>query len=366
MKRILLVLPNDTMGGAEQILKMIAQYYSDSLVEIQFLKSKTNNEWIICTPFIHLKYQDTNSEYLGALFYAYNLLMKPKKKYDSIFTSHVFATGIIGIFIRFGLIQKKHFIGRESTRIFERFKGFKLFLYKKMYQWGYPSLDLLICQTLQMKQDLIANISWIDKQINIKVVANPIDLISIKTNEYLEIKSPFIVSAGRLIPEKGFDILITAFKEILQTYPTYQLIILGEGKEKQNLELQIKELHLEEKVILRGRVPNVYPYFKAAKICVVSSRIEGFPNVLLQMMSQNNCIVSTKCTEEIIQIQGIQIADICNSKNLHDAIIKSLNTDNSKNDILFKSFLEERSIKNFISIIEKELQNHLLRLNNLN
>ena len=355
MKKILIILPNDTLGGAEQILKMIAQYYSDALVEVQFLKHKTNNEWKTGYSF-KLKYQNTDSEYWGALFYAWNLLIKPKKKYDYIFTSHVFVTGMVGVFVRLGLIQKKHFIGRESTRIFERFNGYKLFLYEKMYQLGYPSLDLLVCQTQQMKKDLITNLPWIDQKINIKVIPNPVNLIPIKTAEALHIEFPFIVSAGRLIPEKGFDILINAFKEIAKTHPDLLLIILGEGKERQNLELQIKELHLESSVILKGHVSNVYPYFKAAKVCVVSSRIEGFPNVLLQMMSQNNHVVSTKCTDEIDLIPGISTVETANDINLSKAILKSLSDDHSKNSILFQSFLQERSIENFIVTIEVELQ----------
>jgi glycosyltransferase involved in cell wall biosynthesis len=356
MKKVLLVLPNDTLGGAEQILKMIAQYYSDALVEVQFLKYKTNKDWTTNAQFVQLKYQNTNSEYWGALFYAWNLLVKPKKKYDYIFTSHVFVTGMVGVFIRLGLIQKMYFIGRESTRIFERFQGFKLFLYKKMYQWGYASLDLLICQTRQMKQDLITNLPWIDKQINIKTIANPVNLTPVETAEDLTIEFPFIVSAGRLIPEKGFDILIAAFKEITKTHPTYQLIILGEGKERQNLELQIKKLKLENKVLLKGFVTNVYTYFKEAKVCVVSSRIEGFPNVLLQMMSQNNHVVSTKCAEEIDSIPGILISKTASPKNLSTVILKSLNDNHAKNGILFKSFLQERSIESFIKNIEEELQ----------
>jgi glycosyltransferase involved in cell wall biosynthesis len=356
MKKILLVLPNDTLGGAEQILKMIANHYTEAFVEVQFLKRKSNEEWKTNNRSIQLKYQKTNSEYWGTMFYAWSLLVKSKKKYDLIYTSHVFVTGMVGVFIRLGLLQKKHFIGRESTRIFKRFKSFKLFLYKKMYQLGFPSLDLLICQTQEMKQDLIANLPWIDNQINIKVITNPIDLNPIHNTEELAIEFPFIVCAGRLIREKGFDVLIDAFNEVHKIYPDFNLIILGEGKEKQNLERKIKDLELEEKVILKGRVSNVYPYFKKAKVCVVSSRIEGFPNVLLQMMSQNNCVVSTKCTAEIETIPGIVIANTEDSKNLSEAILKSLKEDYSKNTILFKSFLEEKSIDNFITSIEKELQ----------
>jgi glycosyltransferase involved in cell wall biosynthesis len=356
MKKILLVLPNDTLGGAEQILKMTAMYYSNALVEVQFLKRKTNEDWASVNPFIQLKYQNTNSEYWGALFYVWTVLTKTKKNYDCIFTSHVFATGIVGILIRLGLLQKKHFIGRESTRIFERFKGFKLFLYKIMYLLGYPAVDLLICQTQQMKQELIAHLPWMDQKINIKVIANPVDLTPIETTEDLAIEFPFIVSAGRLIPEKGFDILIAAFKEITKQHPTYQLIILGEGKERPNLELQIKKLGLENKVILKGRVSNVLAYFKAAKVCVVSSRIEGFPNVLLQMMSQNNHVVSTKCVVEMDSIPGILVTKETNAVHLSSVLLEALKNHSDKNSILFKSFLEERSIDNFITAIEEEFQ----------
>jgi glycosyltransferase involved in cell wall biosynthesis len=356
MKKILLVLPNDTLGGAEQILKMTAAYYSDAYVEVQFLKRKTNEEWASANPFIQLKYQNTKTEYWGALFFSWNVLVKPKKKYDCIFTTHIFVTGLVGILIRLGLLRKKHFIGRESTRIFERFKGFKLFLYKIMYQLGYPALDLLICQTQQMKQDLIAHLPWMNQKIKIKVIVNPVDLTPMETTEDLAIEFPFIVSAGRLIPEKGFDILIVAFKEITKQYPTHQLIILGEGKERPNLELQIKKLGLENKVILKGRAPNVLAYFKAAKVCVVSSRIEGFPNVLLQMMSQNSHVVSTKCVDEMDSIPGILVAEKTNALNLSSAILKALKNQHTNNSQLLKSFLEERTIENFITAIEEEFQ----------
>lgn len=89
MKKILLVIPNDTLGGAEQILKMMANHYTEALVEVQFLKKKSNEEWKTANRSIKLKYQKTNSEYWGALYYAWYLLVKPQKKYDLIFTSHV-------------------------------------------------------------------------------------------------------------------------------------------------------------------------------------------------------------------------------------------------------------------------------------
>jgi glycosyltransferase involved in cell wall biosynthesis len=268
----------------------------------------------------------------------------------------VFVTGIVGILIRFGLIKKKYFVARESTQIFERFSGFKLVLYRKMYQLGYPSIDLLICQTEQMKHSLLINLPWIDKKIKVKVIANPIDLSQVDKIENMDYHYPFIVSAGRLIPEKGYDILIDAFNLFLDEYPYHQLIILGEGKERLNLENKIKSLQLENKVLLKGHVSNVYPYFKKASLCVVSSRIEGFPNVLLQMMSQNNKVVATKCAGGIDQIDGIVLSEVNNANNLYQAIKISIKANTIDNRGKFDKELATRSIESFLECINVELE----------
>lgn len=355
MRKILIVLPNDSLGGAEQVLKMIARNFKPSEVEVRFLKRKQADGWNDISSQVSLSYQDANSEYLGMFFFVCSFLLRPAKKYDYIFTSHVLVTGIVGILIHLRLIKKIFFVGRESTQIFSRFSGFKLFLYKKMYQLGYSNIDLLICQTEQMKQSLVASLPWIEKRIKIKVIANPIDLSQIDDIEDMDYELPFIVSAGRLIPEKGFDILIDAFKKLSDNYPTYQLIILGEGKERLYLENKVRALQLENKVLLCGYFADVYSYFKKAKLCVVSSRIEGFPNVLLQMMSQNHKVVATKCAGEIDNIPGIFIANTHDELSLFYTMERALNQDTGKNRLLFDSFLRERNIERFLEKIEKEL-----------
>lgn len=354
MNHVLIVLPNDSLGGAEQVLKMIAQNFKNSKVEIRFLKQKQSKDWNTIPSHVQLSYQDVSSEFVGMLFFVLSFFFKPARKYDYVFTSHVFVTGMIGVLIRLGFIKKKYFVGRESTQIFDRFSGLKLFLYKKMYQFGYPCIDLLICQTDQMRLSLLKNLPWIDKKILVKVIPNPIDLSQINVTD-IDTQSPFLVSAGRLIPEKGFDILIEAFKDFIKKYPTYQLIILGEGKERLNLENQIRNLKLERKVILKGQVSNVYSYFKKADLCVVSSRIEGFPNVLLQMMSQNDKVVTTRCAGDLDKIAGVYLADTSDSKSLSYAMQDALCSNTLANKLLFETFLNERSINIFLQKVEKEL-----------
>ena len=127
------------------------------------------------------------------------------------------------------------------------------------------------------------------------------------------------------------------------------MVILGEGNLRDKLQKKIISYNLENHIKLLGFVGNVYPYFKYSDLCVVSSRIEGFPNVLLQMMSQNTKIVSTKCAGGIEEIPGIFIAETNDEKSLEQAMELALRHNTTANREIFDDFLNERAIHNFIN-----------------
>jgi glycosyltransferase involved in cell wall biosynthesis len=355
---VLIILPNDSLGGAEQVLKMISNQFKNSKVIVYFLTSKKTSSWVSKETNIQLRYSKYQNQYMGALTWLFLLLFKStKKKYTYIFTSHVFITGLTGIFIKLGLIEKDYFIGRESTQIFKRFSGFKLFMYKLMYKFGYLPLDLLICQTEDMKTELLKNVPKLDKITKVKVIPNPIDLeiLNKKTSCLEFIGGEFIVTAGRLIPEKGFDLLIKAFHLLKDEKPELRLLILGEGNERDNLQDLIEKYNLGNDVILMGFATNVLDYFKAAKACVISSRVEGFPNVLLQMMAKNTKVVSTKCAGGIEEIEGVFVCEVNDIADLKKNILLALNLNTSANKPLFDSYLSERNIDIFMKKIFMEL-----------
>jgi len=358
--KILLVIPNDYLGGAEQYLKMVAEYYKDHRVDIFFLQRLHIGHWNNFPLSFNIKYFSKRSSLIGALQFFFHLLFQERKYYDHIYTSHVSVTGIIGIILRLGLLKKDKFIARESTSVFKRFSGLKLLFYKSFYTLGYSQVDLLICQTAFMKKQLLEGRPRFSKKVKIKVIPNPINLKHIKghKNEETGAAPPekFIVSAGRLIPEKGYDILIKAFAKIKKDHPNLHLLILGMGNERMALEELIKSLDLTESVLLPGRVKNVYVYFKKAQACIVSSRIEGFPNVLLQMMTQNNSVISTLCAGGIDKIPGIITVQTEDVDDLASAVERSLSaTSKEKNRKKFDSFLRKRDITNFMKKVIKKL-----------
>lgn len=363
MRRLLIALPNDTLGGAEQYLKMVCTHFASEgdQVHILFLKRKESSSWEDLEGLQNViqYFTKASSEKQGLVAFLINIWKIRKYTYDYVFTSHVHLTGLLGVLCRLRILEKKYFVGRESTLIFDRFKGIKLLLFKLNYFLGYPALDLLICQTEIMLRQFRDNLPVLSKKIRSNVIPNPISWEQLYGNDCLPIsfggENRLIVAAGRLIPEKGFDILIHAVKNILDVLPDCKLLIFGEGYERDRLMRLISQLNVEERVILMGYEKNVIPFFQAADLCVVSSIIEGFPNVLLQMMAKNVNIVSTLCAGGINDIKGLYIAKPGNIRDLENSLKRCLDSDNTSNRRIFDNYLADRRIDKFILKVDQNL-----------
>lgn len=105
---------------------------------------------------------------------------------------------------------------------------------------------------------------------------------------------PLVLSVGRLTSQKDFKTLINAFKQVLDK-KNCNLIILGEGELRSELETLIKNLALENHIQLLGFVDNPYAWMSHADLFVLSSIREGFGNVIVEAMACDTPIVSTDC-----------------------------------------------------------------------
>jgi glycosyltransferase involved in cell wall biosynthesis len=105
---------------------------------------------------------------------------------------------------------------------------------------------------------------------------------------------PVIVGIGRLTRQKDFPTLIRAFAAVRKKLPC-RLIILGEGKDRDNLEHLTKQLSLSEKIDMPGFVENPYAYLKRAALFVLSSAWEGSPNALTEALALGVPVVATDC-----------------------------------------------------------------------
>lgn len=104
-----------------------------------------------------------------------------------------------------------------------------------------------------------------------------------------------VVGVGRLVPEKGFELLIRAFARCIANYPEWKLAIFGDGPERLALQSLVARLGIAGSVQFGGLVRETEAELAASEIFALSSRFEGFPNVLLEAMSCGTPVVSFDC-----------------------------------------------------------------------
>jgi GalNAc-alpha-(1->4)-GalNAc-alpha-(1->3)-diNAcBac-PP-undecaprenol alpha-1,4-N-acetyl-D-galactosaminyltransferase len=150
-----------------------------------------------------------------------------------------------------------------------------------------------------------------------RVIPNPV----IRTTEIGEIhgqhspkhRGTTILAMGRLDWQKGFDLLIEAFAKVSARHHDCTLEIWGEGQERGNLEKMIADKGLEEWIKMPGVTKVPYEKMRQADLFVLSSRYEGFPNVLCEAMACGMPVVSFNChsgPSEIVRdgIDGILVS----------------------------------------------------------
>ena len=108
-------------------------------------------------------------------------------------------------------------------------------------------------------------------------------------------ESKQIISAGRLTYQKGFDMLVEVAKRVLDQYPDWQWVILGEGPDRVMLEEKIRQYGMEGHIILAGRVADMASYYQDAALFVLTSRYEGFGLVLTEAKAYHLPCVSFRC-----------------------------------------------------------------------
>ncbi|MFT4505334.1 glycosyltransferase [Caballeronia sp. 15711] len=134
----------------------------------------------------------------------------------------------------------------------------------------------------------------------IACIYNPIDIAGIDSRmaDALAVapwmKKPFVLSVGRLTSQKGFDLLIQAFAVVSERVPDVDLVILGQGEERDALARLAGSLGIAGRVHLPGFI-SPHQAMAHASLFVTSSRFEGLSLVLIEALYQGARIISTDC-----------------------------------------------------------------------
>jgi glycosyltransferase involved in cell wall biosynthesis len=155
----------------------------------------------------------------------------------------------------------------------------------------YPRLDYLVTLTEQDMHEYEKLFAESPNRPRLAHIPNTVGDIG---GPQADLGARTILAAGRLTAQKGFDLLIPAFKRTASAHPDWRLRICGKGHLRNELQKQIDEEGLAEVVRLAGP-QDMAKEMATASIFVLSSRFEGFPLILIEAMSKGMAVVSFDC-----------------------------------------------------------------------
>ena len=245
--------------------------------------------------------------------------------------------------------KKFEFITPENFQ--DKKFDFKTELRRKIQKYVAKNAYKIIVPSNYLKNIVL---KWGVGEDKIKVIYNAFEAPALpasrpalgKTKEELRKKlglsGTVLISAGRLVPWKGFDKLIEIMPEIIKEISDAKLYIIGSGPERKALELKVKSLKLQDKVILTNQLAHkdTLEYLKAGDVFVLNTGYEGFSHFLLEAMAMEIPIITTNVggNPELIENgkNGI-LLEYNNKEELKKRIIELAKNETPKKELTEKA-----------------------------
>jgi len=328
MKKIFFIIPTLTQGGAERVIVTLLKFLDKSKFKATIMVVNMNEEVYSGeipedVDIIDLKCNHVRTAMPKIIFNLWR--HKPNIVMSTLGHLNI-AIAMSRIFMPFGI----KFIARETIIVSEKLSRGKFQkLWKLLHRIFYPTFDKIICQSEDMMKDM-SHILGSEKKL--VLINNPVDCLRIQNlsrlydqsvEEYYNNKTyTYLIAAGRLIEQKGFEMLIEAIAST--DNPKIRLAILGHGPLEEKLLSLIEHYKLQDQVTLLGYKKNPYIWISRADAFVLSSYYEGFPNVVLEALSCSTPVISTPApggTKEILEsIEGCYLSNEISATSIMKAI----------------------------------------------
>jgi len=322
---IVLVQSGLGAGGAEKIVNLVAKHRIEKGDDVHVLAiyGKPEDSYFEYPPQvqIHTLYSDDSESKsrIKATFLKIKWLRSTFRKIqpDLILS---FLTKINFICACALLHSKTPFLVSERNNPIQQRPGR---IWKTLLKLTFRKADRIIMQTQGAMSILSAN-----AQKKAIIIPNPCHTI----NQAVTPKNTptDIVAVGRLTQQKGFDVLIAAIDIVSKKFPTTHLTIWGEGEERASLENLVSSKNLDKNISLPGNTKTPMEWINTAKIFILPSWYEGFPNVLVEAMSAGMAVIATDCpwgpADMITNGKNGILVPVGNPKALSQAIATLLNS----------------------------------------
>ena len=171
----------------------------------------------------------------------------------------------------------------------------------------YPKADEVLAVSEGIGNTLISDYGLDQGKLN--VIPNPVNIEKLSSQAKAplpaNIPAKFLLHVGRMnLDHKGQDVSLKAFHLLRRKYKDLSLIFIGDGPDRKRIINQIEKLNLNDATILTGWQDNVAYFMTHAQVLLLSSRYEGWPNVLVEAMACGCPVVSTDCNTGPKEILG--------------------------------------------------------------
>ena len=370
MKKIFCILRTLNYGGAQKALVFVANHLSKCKeYEINIVSLYQSEPTLTVSPNIKIHYGPyTQAEYISSK----KISRKIKQIHNAIWLRKILKRNKVSLMIVFladlVFLSKMASLGLKIPFISSERGTPQLYskIQKIRYTLGYSLTDCVVFQTRGQQQ-------YFPKSIQRKscIIENPI----IRRTEYQpknenkkEAIPPIFLAVGRISRTKGFDIAIKATKIIVRKIPNFQLHIYGDGEDYQKIHMLINEEKLQNHVFLMGAQKDVFSLAHKYSGFILSSRNEGFPNVLLEAILEGLPVVAADCQSggpRAILNDGSSkyLVPVENAEKIAEAVIKiildpeqALRDAKANKEYCIKKFGEEEIAGKWESLVKKILE----------
>ena len=284
-------------GGAERVITTMANYWADKGWQVKIATLDDGGK----APFYNLS-SSIEHKSLGIMFQSPNIIASINNNFKRTrLIKHCILKSKPDVIISFlAKTNVRSLLANLGTNIpiivSERNHPYYFkpdFLTRHLRKLLYLKANYIVCQTSQILDCFISN-----RAKNGAVIANPVIKPSNTVSEpeiYLP-EGKVLLAAGSMSKaktyQKGFDLLIPVFSRLATKFDDWSLVILGDGSERHDLQQEVRENNLENRIILPGNVKDITSVFSFGDLFVLSSRFEGFPNVLGEAMACGLPVVS--------------------------------------------------------------------------
>ncbi|WP_026650993.1 glycosyltransferase [Butyrivibrio proteoclasticus] len=300
-----IIIPHLAQGGAERIAQLLGKWYSQSGNNVYYFLTDRSfrNVYEVTGEVVYVDADYTPStgfnELLDLLKGAKKVKELKKRYRIDVSVSFMEWSNLLNVFSRGS--ERVITSIRTTLSLRTEFKG--IHYDRRLIRYSCKHSDKMVAVSDWVKKDLVSNYGLPEKKV--VTIPNP----AIKRNNDIKalewsFGSKAVVTIGRLEAVKQQDRIIRAFSYAYKMDKDLRLVVLGDGPAKDYLKMISEKLGVSEAVFFAGFTNEVGFYLERAKAFVLASRVEGFPNVIVEAMAYGVPVISTDLPGGCAEIIG--------------------------------------------------------------